>query len=71
MMFRKLPSPGRLQPAANDNNSRFCDGPAVDGAQRARSVDWRDAARALARRLMPVMVLVAAAVLGLAAVAIA
>ena len=70
MMFRKLTSPGRLQPAANDN-SRFRDGPAVDGTGRDRSVDWRDAGRDLARRLMPAMVLVAAALLGLAAVAIA
>lgn len=70
MMFRKLTSPGRLQAAENDN-SRFGDSPVIDGTRRARRADWRDAARALARRAMPVMVLVAAAVLGLAAVAIA
>ncbi len=59
MIFRKPGSRFGLQPAAGV--SRLSCAPS----------DWRDTARELARRLMPAMVLVLAAVLGLAAVAIA
>jgi hypothetical protein len=70
MMFRKPDDPGRLQPAAH-GSSRFHDSLAVDDGARVRRTDWRALARAAAQRLMPAMVLVAAALLGLAAVAIA